>query len=199
MKKQRIFSLFFFLFLFLLNFKLAHAASNIINQPADLPPGAMNFGADATPYGDPNIIAAIIGVVGLMIGSLITILATYFIRWLDIRREDQKDEMMMERMTFEKQYQMKQEIYKQLLNELALLETFQIKDLENFNKELTKAEIKLDLISSEKVRSTKDLLKRELQNLASINLKNNSADLSQTYLNLREELLFAIREDLKMS
>lgn len=176
----------------------ALAATNLIQPVGDLPPGTMNYGNPdrGNLPADPNIIAAIIGVLGLLVGSGITILATLIFRHMDIRREDRKEETLMRRDKKEKEYQIKQEIYKDFLHELSQLETFNFDNLESFKKDWTKTEIKVDLVASPKVRAAKEMLQKELFNIAEKNLKSGSASLSTNYLRDRDSLLDSIREDI---
>lgn len=176
---------------------IAYAATPF-PQTADLPPGAMSYGNvdRGTFSSDPNIVAAIIGVVGLLVGSIITILATYFMRWMDVRREDKREDLLTERNRREKEFQMKQEIYKNFLNELAQLESFQYKDLDSFKKAWTKTEINIDLVASPAVRQAKDTVQAEMMAAAEQNLKSGAASLGSEYLRNRDALLQAIREDI---
>lgn len=178
----------------------AIAATQIIPPPLDLPPEAINYGSvnkgDLT--SDPNIIAAVIGVTGLIVGSAITIFSTAVIRRFDIKREDKREELMLERYKKEKEYNIKQEIYKNFLNELALLETFSYNDTETFKREWIKTEVKIDLVASEKVRQAKEQIQKELLALAEKNIKSGSANISQEYIKYRDALLEAIRGDIEI-
>lgn len=177
------------------------ALATSITLPNDVPPGAMSYGnvsQNALPA-DPNIIAAIIGVVGLLMGSFITIVATYFIRWMDIRREDKREKLLMEKNRREKVFQMKQEVYRTFLNELSNLEAFVQPDFATFKRDLTKTDIKLDLIASDKVREINENLKNILLLIAEKNYKSKSIELSEEYLNQRENLLEAIRSDIDLN
>jgi len=184
--------------LFLSYTAIAAATVPFPQATPDLPPGAMSYGnADKGTFGmDPNIIAAVIGVAGLLIGSIITILATYFMRWMDVRREDRREDLLMERSRREKEFQIKQEIYKNFLNELAQLESFQYKDLDSFKRAWTKTEINIDLVASPAVRQAKDIVQSEMLGAAEQNLKAGSAALNPEYLKNRDILLQAIREDI---
>ncbi len=173
-------------------------AAPTLSLPPDLPPGAMNFDSP-TLWGlpvDPNIAAAIIGVIGLIVGSVIIIVATLVMRRLDIKREDQREDMMLSRYKKEKEYQIKQEIYKNLLNELAEIETFSSSDLQTFKRDWTRTEVKVDLIASKRVREAKEILQKELFDMAEKNIKGKSSVLTPAYLKCRENLLDAIREDI---
>ena len=174
------------------------AATPFPPAPIDLPPGAMSYGnADKgiLPL-DPNILAAVIGVVGLIIGSIISILATYVMRWMDVRREDKREDMLMERGRKEKEYQIKQENYRTFLNDLAQLETFHLKDMDSFKKEWTKLEIKIDLVASPRVSKAKDVVQAEMMGMAEKHYKGGQAELATNYVKNRDELLAAIREDI---
>lgn len=176
----------------------ALAAPNIIiPAPLDLPPGAMSYGNtnSGLPL-DPNIIAALIGILGLIIGSIITIFASYFMRWMDVRREDKREDLLIERNKKDKEYEMKQDIYRNFLNELANMETLQMKDMDSFMKEWTRMEIKIDLVASSKVRQAKDVIQSEMMNVAETGLKNGTPKLSPEYMHNRDLLLKAIREDI---
>jgi hypothetical protein len=163
----------------------------------DLPPGAMSYGNVSTGSSmDPNIVAAVIGVAGLLVGSIITILATYFMRWMDVRREDRREDLLADRDKREKEFQIKQEIYKNFLNELSELETFQHKDLDSFKRAWTKTEINIDLVASPKVRTAKDTVQNEMIAAAEQSFRTGAATLSPQYLQNRDTLLQAIREDI---
>ncbi|MCC7197616.1 hypothetical protein IT413_05500, partial [Candidatus Peregrinibacteria bacterium] len=154
---------------------ITHAAPTIINVPADLPPGVLPSGLESGNLGlDANIIAALIGVSGLVVGSLITILASYVMRWMDVRREDKREDLLMERSKKEKEYAIKQDIYRGFLDNLAHIETFQFKDLDTFKKEWTKMEIKIDLVASGKVRQAKDAIQAELLDVAEKNIRSGA-------------------------
>lgn len=176
---------------------ITHAAPTIINVPADLPPGVLPSGLESGNLGlDANIIAALIGVSGLVVGSLITILASYVMRWMDVRREDKREDLLMERSKKEKEYAIKQDIYRGFLDNLAHIETFQFKDLDTFKKEWTKMEIKIDLVASGKVRQAKDAIQAELLDVAEKNIRSGAASLGESYIQNRDALLKAIREDI---
>lgn len=174
------------------------ASAQIIAQPADLPPGTFNYDGtvDGNLLSDPNVIAALIGVAGLLVGSVITILASYLIRWMDIRRDRKREVSMLEREKRDKEYQIKQELYRHFLNELAEIETFSQKSLDEVKRHWTKMEVKVDLIASDDVRSNKEKLQKALFTLAEKNLKNKAVSLPGSYINTRDELLKAIREDI---
>jgi len=197
MKKQNLFFLSAALLLTIGYAYTAFAAVPFPQAPADLPPGAMSYGnANTGTSMDPNIIAAVIGVVGLLVGSVITILATYFMRWMDVRREDKREDLLIERSRREKEFQIKQEIYKNFLNELAQLESFQQKDLDGFKKAWTKTEINIDLVASPEVRRAKDIVQSEMMGAAEQNFKSGAASLGPDYLKNRDILLQAIRDDI---
>jgi hypothetical protein len=187
-----------FVLLLILFANTAFAITPMIAQPLDLPPEAIDFEGDpvTNPFRDPNIMAAGIGVGGLLLGSFITILATYMMRWMDNRREDKREDLLILRNKKEKEYQMKQEIYRHFLNELADLETFSMPSLDEFKREWNRTEIKVDLIASEKVREHKQTLQAELLNLAEKNIKEKKSHLSDKFMTTRDELLEAIREDI---
>lgn len=195
--KKYIYVALFALFLVLFA-NTAFAITPIIPQPLDLPPEAIDFDGDqvTNPFRDPNIMAAMIGVGGLLLGSFIMILATYMMRWMDNRREDKREDLLILRNKKEKEYQMKQEIYRHFLNELADLETFSLPSFDEFKREWNRTEIKVDLIASDKVRELKQALQTELLNLAEKNIKDKKAHLSGKFMTSRDELLEAIREDI---
>lgn len=145
---------------------------------------------------DPNILAALIGVGGLLVGSFITIFATYFIRWMDVRREDKRERLIMKQNKKEKEYQMKQELYRNFLGELAHLETFEQENIDDFRRAWTRMEVKVDLVASPRVRTAKEKLQKELLDLAEKNLKTKKTVMSEGYIQTRDELLNAIREDI---
>ena len=91
---------------------------------------------------------------------------------------------------------MKQEIYKNFLNELANLESFQQKDLDSFKKAWTRTEINIDLVASQAVRTAKDIVQAEMIGAAEQNFRSGTAALSPQYLQNRDALLQAIREDI---
>ena len=189
------------LFSLLLGYQAALAAPQMIAPPADLPPGAMSYGnvSKGNLAADPNIVAAVIGVGGLIVGSAITIFSTAVIRRFDIKREDRREEIMLERYKKEKEYNIKQEIYKNFLNELALMETFSYKDAETFKRDWIKTEVKIDLVASPKVRQAKEKLQKELLILAEKNIKSDSANITTEYIKCRDEMLEAIRADIDLS
>lgn len=208
MSKQR-FNLFLtVLILTLVQVQFASAAgTTIIPSPTDLPPGAMSYGNLAKSTGlDPNIVAAVIGVVGLLVGSFLTILGTYFLRYLDVRREDRREELFMVRERKEKEFQMKQEIYKNFLTDLGQIESFllhkaenaNIKDTESFNAEWTKMEIKMNLVCSAQVRQLLDEVQEELVTTAKKRFEGGKVALEAGYIGKRGELLDAIREDIDL-
>jgi hypothetical protein len=203
MKTKKALLLYFWLFVaftFIPLNQLALALTPFPAQTTDLPPGAMSYGnTGSSNLTDPNIVAAIIGVAGLLIGSAITIVATLLMRNLDIRREDRREEMMVERNRKEKAIQIKQEIYKDFLHELAELETFNYKDLDSFKKDWIKTEVKVDLVASPKIRQAKETVQNELLNIAEKNIKSGTANLSQNYFKYRDALLDTIREDIDIA
>jgi len=177
----------------------ALAATPIIMQPLDLPPEALDFEGDPVSgnyFKDPNILAATIGVIGLLIGSFITIFATYIMRWMDNRREDKREDLLMLRSKKEKEYQMKQEIYRNFLHELANLESFSHTSLDEFKRDWNRTEIKVDLIASEDVRKLKQAMQNELLSLAENNLKDKKSHLSDKFMKVRDDMLEAIRQDI---
>jgi len=178
---------------------VALAATMIIPQPLDLPPESIDFDGDPVEGNvlkDPNILAAIIGCLGLLVGSFITILATYMMRWMDNRREDKREDLLILRSKKEKEYQMKQEIYRHFLHELANLETFTHKELDEFKREWNRVEIKVDLIASEEVRDLKQQMQDELLSLAEKNISTKKSHLSDKFMEIRDALLEAIRADI---
>jgi len=197
MNIKNLFRLSFFSGLLLNAMAIAYAAPTLIEMPTDLPPGVLPSGAAPGNMGlDANIIAAIIGVCGLVVGSTITILASYVMRWMDVRREDKREDLLMERGRKEKEYSIKQEIYRRFLDDLAHVETFQFKDIDSFKKEWTKMEIKIDLVASKKVRAAKDAIQAELMEVAEKNIRSGSEKVGESYIQNRDALLRAIREDI---
>lgn len=174
-----------------------HAANYIFNTP-ELPPSSSGLDGRVQNdfWRDPNVIAALIGVVGLLIGSAITIIATFVMYKIEARREDSREEIMNERHRKEKEHLIKEEIYKQFLNDLAHLETFSQKNVDNFKREWTKLEVKVDLVASPKVRDAKEKLQNALLSLAEKNIKSGAAALNKEYMNSRDALLDAIRKDI---
>lgn len=179
-------------------FSVPVASAQVIPLPADLPPGTMSYEGlvSSELLSDPNILAALIGVGGLLVGSLITILASYFIRWMDVRREDKRERLMMKQNKKEKEYQMKQELYRNFLAELAHLEAFEYPNMDDFRRAWARMEVKVDLVASPRVRTTKEALQKDLLGLAEKNLKSNKTSMSKEYMQTRDELLDAIREDI---
>lgn len=208
MSKQRFTFFLTVLILALAQVQFASAAgTTIIPSPIDLPPGAMNYDSLAKSSGlDPNIVAAVIGVVGLLVGSFLTILGTYFLRYLDVRREDRREEAFMVRERKEKEFQIKQEIYKNFLTDLGQMESFlmhkaenaNIKDAESFNAEWTKMEIKMNLVCSGQIRRLLDDVQEELVAVAKKRFEGGKVTLEASYLGKRGELLDAIREDIDL-
>lgn len=186
------------LFALILMSQSAPAMAQIIGLPNDLPPGAMSYEGIVSGelLSDPNILAALIGVGGLLVGSFITIFATYFIRWMDVRREDKRERLIMKQNKKEKEYQMKQELYRNFLGELAHLETFEQENIDDFRRAWTRMEVKVDLVASPRVRTAKEKLQKELLDLAEKNLKTKKTVMSEGYIQTRDELLNAIREDI---
>jgi hypothetical protein len=208
MSKQRFALFITAILLSLASFHIVSAAGmEIIPTPTDVPPGTMSYGNIAKSTGlDPNIVAALIGVIGILVGSFLTILGTYFLRFLDVRREDKREEAFMVRERKEKEFQIKQEIYKNFLTDLGLMEGFLLhksenvamKDVESFNAEWTKMEIKMNLVCSTKIRQLLDEVQEELLSIAKERFDGGKAELSQTYMAKRGELLDAIREDIDL-
>jgi len=177
----------------------AGAAVPFPSEPIDLPPGAISGtnepASSGLPY-DPNIVAAVIGVAGLLAGSIITILATYFMRWMDVRREDRREQFQEAKSRRDKEYTMKHETYRLFLADLAELESTQPKNYENLKKGWARAEINLDLAASDNVRLAKDTFKKNL--LSAIEKANKSGMLvfDDSYAKSRDELISAIRADI---
>lgn len=196
MLKKKTFILTFSTVSLLSSTSQAFAAPTI--KAPDTPPGMLSFGGNLSNnlLADPNIIAASIGVIGLIFGCLITIFATYFIRWLDVKREDKRERLVIEQNKREKEYQMKQELYRKFLDELADLETFEVNNINNFKRNWARIEVKVDLVASEKVRFTKEDLQKTLFDLAENNIKKKTTTISSDYIKTRDELLAAIREDI---
>lgn len=174
------------------------SAQTLIMPPNDLPPGSMSYEGLVSGglLSDPNILASLIGVGGLLVGSFITILATYFIRWMDVRREDKRERLIMKQNKKEKEYQMKQELYRNFLGELAHLETFEQDTIDDFRRAWTRMEVKVDLVASPRVRTVKETLQKELLALAEKNIKSKKDVMSEAYVKTRDEFLDAIREDI---
>jgi len=158
-----------------------------------------------------NVIGAIIGVAGLFVGTFITILTSFIVRSMDISREERKADADLQRAKKEKEFTLKQEIYSVFISELASLENFiskktaigNLNNLENFDNEWTRVEIKVDLVASAKIIDLKELLQEELMNLAKqkFTQKDSSKEISLTenYLKNRTALLEAIRADIEIS
>lgn len=196
MKKSSIISSGIGLSILILGTQIASATALMPNT--DLPVGTVASSSGnilGLPI-DSNIMAAIIGVTGVLIGSAITFMATLFMRNLDIKREEAREIAILEQSRKEKEYQIKQEVYRDFLKELAALETFHFKTIEEFKREWTKTEIKVDLVASGKLRDVKETLQAELYNIAEKNIKAATATLSPNYAKLREHLLDSIREDM---
>jgi hypothetical protein len=180
----------------------AQASVPFPSQPVDLPPGAMSYGNEAAvsdeggmPF-DPNVVAAVIGVAGLLAGSIITILATYFMRWMDVRREDRREEFVEEKNRREKQFSLKHETYRDFLSTLAGLESMRPKDYDDFKKELAQAEISLDLSASEEVRKAKDLFRSSLLSATEKAYETGQPAFDPSYAETRDALIAAIRKDI---
>lgn len=158
-----------------------------------------------------QVIGAIIGVTGLFIGTFITILTSFIVRYMDIKREERKELSSIKKAKKEKEFYLKQEIYSKFISELASFENFltkkasnlSVKNLDNFDDEWTRTEIKVELIASPKVSDLKDRLSEELINLAETKFsqKDSSKELSlsETYMNNRTALLEAIRQDMEIN
>ena len=158
-----------------------------------------------------QVIGAIIGVTGLFIGTFITILTSFIVRYMDIKREERKELSSIKKAKKEKEFYLKQEIYSKFISELASFENFltkkasnlSVKNLDNFDDEWTRTEIKVELIASPKVSDLKDRLSEELINLAETKFsqKDSSKELSlsETYMDNRTALLEAIRQDMEIN
>lgn len=158
-----------------------------------------------------QVVGALIGVLGLVVGTFITILTSFLVRHMDVRREERKEESYIRRAQKEKEFGLKQEIYSQFVTELATLENFiskkdsdlDLKNLENFDNEWTKVEIKVDLVANDKVTNLKDQLSEELLSLAKKKFSQKDSDqrlsLSNAYTENRSALLEAIREDMEIT
>jgi hypothetical protein len=184
---------------------LAKATVPFPNQPVDLPPGAMSYGNESaadTNSGalpaDPNIVAAVIGVAGLLAGSMITILATYFMRWMDVRREDRREDYIAAKSKREKEFALKHENYRDFLTTLAGLESMRPKDFTEFKKDWGQAEINLDLAASDQVRQAKELFKASLMAATENAYETGSPAFDPSYAENRDALIKAIREDIDL-
>ncbi len=157
-----------------------------------------------------QVLGAVIGVAGLVVGTFITILTSFLIRHMDIRREERKEYADLERAKKEKTFVLKQEIYSEFISELAALENFlskkspalDLKTLETFDNEWTRIEIKVDLVANDQVRELKDRLSQELMSLAKAKFAQKDTtqevSLSDGYTTNRSALLEAIREDMEI-
>lgn len=157
-----------------------------------------------------QVLGAVIGVIGLFVGTFITIFTSFLIRHMDIRREERREQAELSRAKKEKAFALKQEIYSHFISELASLENFitkkttnsSLKTFENFDNEWTRIEIKVDLVSNEEVKELKDNLSKELMELAETRFATKEAKetaLSPEYLQNRQALLEAIRQDMEIS
>ncbi len=157
-----------------------------------------------------QVLGAVIGVIGLFVGTFITIFTSFLIRHMDIRREERREQTELSRAKREKAFVLKQEIYSQFISELASLENFitkkannsNLKTFENFDNEWTRIEIKVDLVSNEEVKELKDNLSKELMELAETRFATKEAKemaLSPEYLQNKQDLLEAIRQDMEIS
>ncbi|MCC6643610.1 hypothetical protein IT411_02575 [Candidatus Peregrinibacteria bacterium] len=157
-----------------------------------------------------QVLGAVIGVVGLFVGTFITIFTSFLVRHMDIRREERKEEALLERAKKEKEFNLKQEIYSEFISELASLENFitkkssnnNLKTIENFDNEWTRIEIKMELVSNENVKNLKNNLSSELMELAEKRFAQKDSKeiaLSENYMQDRTSLLEAIREDMEIS
>jgi ABC-type lipoprotein release transport system permease subunit len=119
-----------------------------------------------------QVIGAIIGVTGLFIGTFITILTSFIVRYMDIKREERKELSSVKKAKKEKEFYLKQEIYSKFISELASFENFltkkasnlSVKNLDNFDDEWTRTEIR--------VEGTKQLLGIDTYSNASMFLLN---------------------------
>lgn len=155
-----------------------------------------------------QVVGAMIGVIGLFIGTFITIITSFIVRYMDIKREERKEHANLNKSKKEKEFYLKQEIYSKFISELASFENFltkkpsglSLKNLDTFDDEWTRTEIKVDLIASEKVALLKNQLSEELINLAETKFAQKDASkevtLSPAYMTNRTRLLEAIREDM---
>ncbi|MFC1750149.1 hypothetical protein ACFL2V_15220 [Pseudomonadota bacterium] len=173
-------------------------SANYVFTPPELPPSSPGYSGKVGDnfFADPNIIASLIGVLGLLIGSAITIIATFVMYRIENKREDNREDTMNERHKKEKEHMIKQEMYKQFLNDLSHLETFSQKSADNFKREWAKLEVKVDLVASPRVRETKEKLQHALLKLAERNIKSGETTLDKDYIAARDKLLDAIRQDI---
>ncbi|MGL5831164.1 MAG: hypothetical protein ACRCZE_03380 [Candidatus Altimarinota bacterium] len=158
-----------------------------------------------------QIIGAMIGVTGLFVGTFITIFTSFVIRSMDIKREERKERVMMERARKSKEFKLKQEVYTTFISELASLENFltkkgddlsELKDFEKFDREWTRIEIRVDLVASQQVQDLKEKLQKELFSLAKKSFETKGSEsivLSKAYMLDRSLLLQAIREDMEIT
>ncbi len=161
-------------------------------------------------YKDPaavgQVLGAIIGVVGLFIGTFITIFTTWLMRKHDLKREDKNQVFVLEKDKKEKEFNLKQVIYSEFLSELAHLEKFitkisdhsDLKSMTNFDEAWNRVEIKVDLVAGVEVRKIKDTLQDELMAFAEKRFKGKPMELSDEYLDNRQNLLDAIRKDINI-
>lgn len=172
----------------------------------------MNFNSIwSDPQALGQVVGAVIGVIGLFVGTFITIFTSFIIRHMDIRRERRREEAEMAKAKKEKQFALQQEIYSQFISELAAFENFltkkssglSVKNLDNFDSEWTRTEIKVDLVASDHVRDLKNKLSDVLMEMAQQKFAQKDANkemsLSPEYREDRSSLLEAIREEMEIT
>jgi len=152
-----------------------------------------------------QLVGALIGLGGMLLGTFLSVVITFLIRNLDLKKEKLNEEMNFKKEKATRELQLKEAIYSQFLSELAYLENFitkkpnsvmQLKDMANFDSEWTRTEIKVDLIAKEEVRTLKEQLQVELMALAEKRFEGQPIQLTKTYTQNRDKLLDAIRKDM---
>ncbi len=154
-----------------------------------------------------QIIGAIIGVTGLFLGTFITIITSLLIRYLDVKRDQRRDDFLRKREQLSREYKLKRDVYTAFISDLAQLESFvtkgfdeteKLQDFENFEQEWTKTEIRLNLIGSDSILNLENELQSELFSLAKKRFSKKDGDIQLTdeYMYKRTELLEAIRQDM---
>ena len=112
----------------------------------------------------------------------------------------------MVRERLEKEFQIKQEIYKGFLTDMGRIEGFllnkgsheSIKDTESLNAEWTTMEIKMNLVCSKQIRTLLDEVQEEVLTIGKKRFAGAKVELTPAYLDKRGELLDAIRADIDL-
>jgi hypothetical protein len=148
-----------------------------------------------------QVIGAMIGVAGLIIGTIITIFTSLIIRRLDIHRENKKEELYQTREQRQKEFRLRRQIYTEFLNKLSDLEETLIQkkfqgNINEFHQYWSNLSIKLDLVAGSAVAETKDVFETGLFKFAKSSLQGKPDN--SEYIEGRIKLIQAIRKDMDL-